>query len=258
MSAIRHRLKPALPQLNRQHPLAAQLTHFWTMHEGSGLVLQNVGTAGPSGDILLASNTEQSWLKEDQTAVSPGISANATSGGNHGSPRAGLNFGTKYTIQCRIQPRGQTDVFGRLLGAGNQQGTYQKSSGKFSFYTNLGDQLSTTTMNNTSSNRTWYDWIVSYEYLVSGTIYLNGVQDATFTANYGSNWAPDSMFNNSSSETYVGLVDFMRVWTDRALNAQEAEEAATDPYAVLQPAKKWYAFAASSTGARPRVQMFIF
>lgn len=225
----RPRIKPRLgARLDRQHPLSRGLVGCWLFNEGGGAKLWDISGNSRHGSFSLASYR----FGQDGVACTNLTSADVVSWSN--LPQLGTTPGLDFTMACEITPNTFGDSYEALFNQGNSTGLFCRSSGKLDLYV-AGSFLSNATLS--LRKKYWAVWT----YTVSGTmhtLYINGGADRTVTVS--TTFTPSNSLNDSSSETFDGVMSNLRLYT-RALSASEVRWLYTEPYAnVVQPVYRRY------------------
>lgn len=208
----------SLATLQRGHPLARGLALAYTFGDRAGSRVID-GCGARHGTL----GTGFAW---PGTLYGGGLQNTNTSGSQRLS-WSPLASGTTFTIAVRFLTTGGATY--RCLCSNNNATTAGLfiTTSKLNYYYS-GNHLSTTTL----SSSTWYDAVFSVT-AGAGTFYLNGVADGTCSSVPTAN-LQTSFSDTSYSDYFTGTLDYLYVWVNRALSANDVIRLKADPFAMFR------------------------
>ena len=247
MAAIRRspiwpdpRVKPPFgaAQINWGHPLARGLIACWLFNEGGGDPIDL------SQLPRRATITDRTNMKWSAGAGESGLRQLANTGTTRGvtlSPTLSLLTSSTFSVETRIVPTSVGDSYGALLTYGTSRGMWFRGALLQNSWFVGTDHLNTTAI----TAGTLHTYLAT---IASGTNlswYLDGKADGTATIT-DVNYDFEAIGNDTSSETFDGLVVFTRVW-NTLLSPAAALWLHAEPYAFLQPVirRRWFVPAAA-------------
>jgi len=216
--------------INWGHPLAPMLRIAFLFNEGKGANVQNLVRPGLSTSGLTITDTTNITWSAGASGLCLKDVANAGASAATFSLAAAIASGSPFTIETRLRPTSLTDNFQALLTLGNGKGLYLRSTGMLDLYTGSASVIISTVALPTAK---WTHVVVTWQNSIART-YLNGRLHFSGTHAGVGSWGINTLFNDASSETYDGAMEYMRFW-NRALAPSEAAELFVDPYGMFYP-----------------------
>jgi|SRR5579883_326293 len=207
-------------QLDRQHPLAAQLAGCWLFTERGGTSVRDL--AGRIGPMTLPSAVP--WGQYGQLGAVPAfldISSYAT---------ISYTTSASFTIEVWFWRVGNPNTFGTLLGdlSGNNW---------------LGDHNLNLEFDGTGgsygvgtfTNGAWSHCVVSQPGASGSTLYLNATTSASSIVAIPAGTLMQYVGSDTFADNLNGAIGLLRIWDGRALTAGEVAELYRDPFGMLTP-----------------------
>lgn len=226
---------PVSVRVNPGHTISQGLAACWMFNEGGGLSLfdSSYQAIGKQADWIVSISSAATTILWSVGRFGPSLSslttASTTAKGSFNSGGAlTLPFAAGITYEAYLRYDGG-DTYGTLLGVSGAEGIFIHS-GKL-------DWLSVSDADGTATLTTgvWYH-IVAVATATAVSYYINGVLDATVSHTYSGNFAPNEMLNGAGSDTFIGICEYMRLWS-RALTPTEVLTLYQDPYCIMEPPK---------------------
>ena len=190
--------------------LADSPTHYWLLNEASGVRADSVGSNSltPSGGVGIAA----SWITGDNAVTFDGTNGKL-------SLASGIATGTTCTIEFLFFPINGS-AYGALFTQDDVKGFYFLSAGN-----NLLDWYDGATDHQSTSKLLLSQWAVHIAIVISagsGTFYINGVPDGTFTGFAG--FTANSIGTDPSSEAIKGRMSRLAFYTTALTPAKVAAD----------------------------------
>lgn len=234
--------------LRRGHPITKDLRACWLFNENGGpKVIDSARGPGQPEDGTIASLTDTA---RSVGPFGPALRQTTSTGSNGITFTAGgpLNFGATdpFTIELQAANFGTLDSFSLLVSSNGGNGLYAITNGEVRLYP--GGISNLQPFSNSTPGRTVHVVVAHKAGGGSGSVlfYFNGVLDTSGADSGGVNFS--NMFNDSSSETFPGRIDYIRIW-GRELLPTEVWDLYVNPFAMFQPrARAWVNTAAAGGG----------
>lgn len=217
------RIKP-FPRVNWGHPLSGGLTAFWLFSEGSGSkvldIARNLYHGTIAGTAITWAMGNDGWAV--QSALSAGVDAITISPALPALTRP-------FTVDFKLKAASFSDGYGKIISQGTSNGFYARSTSKVLYYGGA-DRVQDSVL---SANQ-WYH--IGFRCLDDNNawFYLDGKLDTATPLVVGAgNPTFDGMMNDANTETFDGLMSFIRVWNGRLLTETDMWALARDPYEML-------------------------
>jgi len=223
--------KPPLgTRVNPSHPLAQHLVFALHMNETGGSVLWNAVTGLPQVDLSVATVTINQRNASPHGGMTIGISAGTASNtAAMISPAVTVLVNTAITVEAFVRWQ-SSDSFGALITQGNTSGLYVLSTGKVQLY-------ATAASTGGLVAGAWSHIVVTRTVANTVDYYINGKFDSTAALGTGQ-IAFNSLLNNNGSETFVGDISHVRIWSGRALSATEIAWLYRSPFDLCYPMQR--------------------
>lgn len=211
-------------------PLSADAVNMlaaYLFNEGEGTTVTDY--TGNGHDITL-NLTALAWEESEGYLGSPALKSSATAGATRGTLPGFTGFQPEWSIEIGLT-YAVGDTYATLLtsaGGAFDAGIFI-SSNKINLY-RAGDNLGTNALTVGQSYRLFItcDGTLTY-------YYIDGVFDSSHTiVNVGNLFKPESICNNTGSETFVGKMDLLFIWDDRYFNAGEVASRHAAPFGMFE------------------------